>query len=345
MQDLRSGRRGARLLRGVQHLFVIAGAAMLVWCAVIVADAILAQHAARQSLEIVPETAAPVMPDSQVEPEDVVPVATARTRALTAVTGSAIGAISIPRLALSAVVLHGSDAQTLRRGPGHVENSSLPGETGNVVIAGHRDSFFRPLRHVRVGDDIFVNTRQGRFHYRVTTVLVVDPQNISVLEPTVEATLTLITCYPFSVLGPAPDRFIVRATRVGETGHGAILIGAPLTLEPMVAPAIQTPLDETVPPRPIPIRTASAPADDETVVRSVIERFRLTYNARLIRNREVDREEPLTFQTCDVAVTGDQAAATCHAESRVSDAGGPAVWTAALLRADGEWAIKSITVQ
>lgn len=344
MQDLRSGRRGARLLRVVQHLLVIAGAAMLVWCAVIVADAIVAQRAARQSLEIVPETVAPVMPDSQVEPEDVVPLATARTRAPTAVTGSAIGAISIPRLALSAVVLHGSDAQTLRRGPGHVENSSLPGETGNVVIAGHRDSFFRPLRHVRVGDDIFVNTREGRYHYRVTMLLVVDPHDISVLEPTGEATLTLITCYPFSVLGPAPDRFIVRATRVGEATHEAVLIGAPLRLEPIVAPAIHTAPHETVRPRTVALRTA-APADDEAVVRSVIERFRLTYNARLIRNREVDPEEPLTFQACDVAVTGDQAAATCHAASRVSDDGGPAVWTAALLRADGEWAIKSITVQ
>ena len=85
--------------------------------------------------------------------------------------GSAIAALSIPRVHLSSVVLHGSDSQTLRRGPGHLENTALPGESGNVVIAGHRDSFFRPLRNIELGDDIFLDMPGGRFHYHVTSLL------------------------------------------------------------------------------------------------------------------------------------------------------------------------------
>jgi sortase A len=83
-----------------------------------------------------------------------------------------------------------------------------------VVIAGHRDTFFRPLRHVKAGDEIVVDTPQARFQYRVTSLHIVHPQDVSVLEPTGDPVLTLITCYPFWVLGPAPDRFVVRAIRV-----------------------------------------------------------------------------------------------------------------------------------
>ncbi|MBI4266611.1 MAG: class D sortase [Acidobacteria bacterium] len=119
---------------------------------------------------------------------------------------------------LSAVVLHGSDAQTLRRAPGHLENTALPGESGNVVIAGHRDSFFWPLRNVQLGDDIFLETADRRFHYRVTSVRVVSPRDVHVLAPTDTPMLTLITCYPFWVFGNAPDRFVVRAAAVQGSG-------------------------------------------------------------------------------------------------------------------------------
>mgnify|MGYP003339273021 CR=1 FL=1 len=128
--------------------------------------------------------------------------------------GAPLGEILIPRVGLSAVVLHGSDAQTLRRGPGHLEHTALPGQPGNVAIAGHRDSFFRPIRNVRAGDDIFLTTSTQRYHYRVSWVEVVSATNVSVLASTEDATLTLITCFPFTLIGAAPDRFVVRATAV-----------------------------------------------------------------------------------------------------------------------------------
>jgi hypothetical protein len=100
------------------------------------------------------------------------------------------------------------------------------------VFAGHRDSFFSPLRDVRVGDDVFAETPHGRVHYRVTSLRVVKPQDVSVLDPTDDPVLTLITCYPFWVLGPAPDRFVVRAVRVADQ-----TVAAMVTQEPAQEPA------------------------------------------------------------------------------------------------------------
>lgn len=200
----------AAALRWVERLLVIAGAALLVWCAAIAIDSRMSQRAARRSLEIVSIPDSPVLAPLSDAATDVPP------REPTVSGGSAIAALSIPRIHLSAVVLHGSDAQTLRRGPGHLEHTALPGESGNVAIAGHRDSFFWPLRNIQVGDDIFLDTPDDRLHYQVTSLQVVNPHDVSVLEPTEDSTLTLITCYPFWVLGNAPDRFVVRATRVVE---------------------------------------------------------------------------------------------------------------------------------
>ena len=204
------GRRSGRLLRWAERVLVIAGSAALVWCALLVADAMLSQRIARRSFEHA------LRADTSARPPGSDTTAGVPLNAAAIRRGSTVADLSIPRVHLSAVVLHGSDAQTLRRGPGHVENTALPGEAGNVVIAGHRDSFFRPLRNLRRGDDIRLDTPQGRFHYRVASLGVTGPRDVSVLEPTDHDVLTLITCYPFWVLGAAPDRFVVRATRVLE---------------------------------------------------------------------------------------------------------------------------------
>jgi sortase A len=128
--------------------------------------------------------------------------------------------ILIPRIGLSAVVLEGDDDRTLRLGPGHIAGTAIPGQAGNIAIAGHRDTFFRPLRKVRVGDEITLVAHGGRLRYRVTSLRVVSPDDVSILDPTVRSSLTLVTCYPFWVLGPAPDRFIVRAgLSDGHSGH------------------------------------------------------------------------------------------------------------------------------
>ncbi|MEI9974483.1 MAG: class D sortase [Ignavibacteriota bacterium] len=125
--------------------------------------------------------------------------------------GSAIGRLEIRRLGLSVVVLEGSDDDSLRLGVGRLRNSALPSEPGNVVLAGHRDTFFRSLRDIRKGDRISLRTTDGTFPYTVDWTTVVNPKDTGVIMPTASPALTLVTCYPFYYIGSAPQRFIVRA--------------------------------------------------------------------------------------------------------------------------------------
>jgi sortase A len=133
----------------------------------------------------------------------------------TVAPGGLLGRIEIPRLGVSTMVAEGTDASTLRAAVGHIEGTALPGESGNVGIAGHRDTFFRPLRSIRANDMIVLDTLAGQYRYRVISTKVVSPNDTSVLAPSAGQTLTLVTCYPFYFVGPAPDRFIVRAERMG----------------------------------------------------------------------------------------------------------------------------------
>jgi sortase A len=128
--------------------------------------------------------------------------------------GERVGEIEIPRLALRAVVLQGDSTQVLRRAIGHLSYTPMPGELGNVGLAGHRDSFFRPLRQIRPGDMITLRTLKGEFQYRVESTRVVFPSNIEVLAPTERHELTLVTCFPFNYVGAAPNRFIVHSVQV-----------------------------------------------------------------------------------------------------------------------------------
>lgn len=122
-----------------------------------------------------------------------------------------IGRLDIPRLGVSAIVRKGVDDRTLRRAVGHLPETALPGDAGNVALAAHRDTFFGPLQWAREGDRIRLRTPDGDFNYVVRETSIVEPTDLSVLAPTSGATLTLITCYPFNYVGPAPQRFIVRA--------------------------------------------------------------------------------------------------------------------------------------
>ena len=122
-----------------------------------------------------------------------------------------MGRIEIPRLGVSTIVRAGSDARTLQLAVGHLPGTALPGETGNVGLAGHRDTFFRRLADIRADDEIRVVTPDGTFRYRVQRTNVVEPDDVWVLDPTGHPALTLVTCYPFSYVGSAPQRFIVRA--------------------------------------------------------------------------------------------------------------------------------------
>ncbi len=128
--------------------------------------------------------------------------------------GDFIGQLDIPRIGLHAIVLEGTDGRILRLGIGHIPGTALPGEPGNVSLAAHRDSFFRPLRHVRKNDEIRLQTLEGEHRYVVDWTRVVRPGDTRVLGPTGHPSLTLVTCYPFCYVGAAPDRFIVRAHQV-----------------------------------------------------------------------------------------------------------------------------------
>jgi sortase A len=125
-----------------------------------------------------------------------------------------LGRLEIQRLGLSAMVMEGDDRRTLRRAVGHVPGTPLPGQRGNIALTGHRDTFFRPLRNIRPDDIITLATLQGQYRYRVRSTQVVRPDNVSILDPSQNEILTLITCHPFYFVGAAPNRFIVRAERV-----------------------------------------------------------------------------------------------------------------------------------
>jgi sortase A len=128
-----------------------------------------------------------------------------------------LGRIEIPRIGLSAIVREGDDDATLRKAVGFVPGTARPGEGGNTALAGHRDTFFRPLRRIEVGDRIRLVVPPATYEYRVASLDVVEPTEVSVLASRGEEELTLVTCYPFRWIGPAPDRYIVKATRVEKS--------------------------------------------------------------------------------------------------------------------------------
>ena len=124
---------------------------------------------------------------------------------------STLAVLRIDSAEIEVPVFASTGKQALSKGAGHVEGTARPGDNGNIAIAGHRDTFFRGLKDLEVGADIEMATPEGSRVFRVAELRIVDPLDVSVLDPTEDTVLTLITCYPFYYVGPAPDRFIVRA--------------------------------------------------------------------------------------------------------------------------------------
>lgn len=184
-------------MRTLERLLLIVGVLALSWYAT--AHVVAAREQAALSREL--ETARAAAAESR--PHDAVPVRL-QTRAL-------VGRIEVPRIKLSAVAREGVDVRTLRGSVGHVPGTSLPGDAGNAAFAAHRDTFFSPLKFIRAGDQIVITTPDGVHRYAVTGTRVVDPSDVSVLQPMAGRRLTLITCYPFDYVGSAPKRFIVQA--------------------------------------------------------------------------------------------------------------------------------------
>jgi sortase A len=195
-------------LRILQSALLGAGFMLLVWYGVVVIDARIFQADALARL------------DRLRDVSHVHGAASAQTASMfklspapTSLPRGLIGRIDIERLGLSVIVMEGSAPSILRRAAGHIEGTALPGQPGNVGISAHRDTFFRPLRNVREDDVITLTTPSGEYRYRVVSTRVVNPRDITVLSADGDQVLTLVTCFPFYFVGPAPKRFIVRAAR------------------------------------------------------------------------------------------------------------------------------------
>ena len=185
----------SRLLRWSEAVLLAAAAGMLGYCAFVLVDTWSFQRQASQAFDRQLQPAPPPGP------------------AADAITGL-LGRMEIPRLGMSLIVAEGTDETTLRRAGGHIRGTALPGSPGNVGIAGHRDTLFRPLRNIRQNDVITLTTLQGEFRYRVVSTQIVSPSDVDVLNSDGHEILTLVTCHPFYFVGPAPNRFIVRAQRI-----------------------------------------------------------------------------------------------------------------------------------
>lgn len=178
-------------------------------------DARIAQARAERFLTLNPNPA-PALAATRLGPIDPPPAGGAPALAPARVfeeseipPGTPIARLRIPRLALAVTVFAGTDALALNRGLGHVYGTAAPGSAGNVALAGHRDSYFRGLGQLVPGDLVALDTANGSYDYRVERSEVVTPDRTEVLAPSASPRLTLVTCYPFDWVGPAPQRYVV----------------------------------------------------------------------------------------------------------------------------------------
>jgi len=213
--------RTQSFLRWSRYLFFIVGILALSYCAFVRLDARLYQayqtwrferglKGSQTSASSVEQLQPSPLPPAPAEAD----CARAESFGIDGHTGSPLGRIEISTIGLTVMILEGTDGRTLRRAVGHIPGTALPGQQGNVAIAGHRDTFFRGLRNIHKGDEITLTTLDGSYRYRVDFTKVVEPEDIAVLDHSDDAILSLVTCYPFNFVGAAPKRFVVRAHRL-----------------------------------------------------------------------------------------------------------------------------------
>jgi sortase A len=194
------------ILRWSRDAFLVIGVLILGYCGFVLLDAKVYQASeARQFQKQIKDSNPAIASEGRVQEVSVHPS-----------IGKTLGEIELTRVGVTAMILEGTDDRTLRRAVGHIPGTPLPGQPGNVAIAGHRDTFFRALRNVRQDDEITLMTLEGSYRYRVDSIKVVGPNDTEVLDNSGDDILTLVTCYPFYFVGPAPRRFIVRAQRISQ---------------------------------------------------------------------------------------------------------------------------------
>jgi sortase A len=194
-----------------QYAFLALGLLALGYCAKSLTRSWLYQRWARQQIRKMPYTATSSTGFAAKQPK--------KTSSSGLSEMSPIARLEIPRVHISAMVAEGTSSRVLSRAIGHATGTALPGQPGNVTLAAHRDTFFRYLSDVRWGDMIELKVQGYEYRYQVRFTAVVGPKETWVLKPTGKETLTLLTCYPFHFIGPAPDRFIIRARRIQAGGE------------------------------------------------------------------------------------------------------------------------------
>lgn len=197
-----------RTLQWAQRALFACAVLLLGYCAFAVTDAWIFQRRENRDFDR-------LLQDQRAAREDAPKLEfSAFPRGAPAAMDGLIGRMEIPRLLVSVVVVEGIGKTTLRRVVGHIPGTALPGQPGNVGLAGHRDTLFRSLKDLRIHDEIDFATLRGDFKYEVESLRVVDPDDVGVLAPSGKNVLTMVTCYPFFYVGPAPKRWIVRARQV-----------------------------------------------------------------------------------------------------------------------------------
>lgn len=192
-------------MKVVERLLWLTGTALIaVYC-----THILANENARGD-DIAAFKAAAVEPEQSLWSEGRI---AAYDASLAEAVSDVIGILEIPRLALEVPVYDGASDLHMDRGAARIEGTAMPGEPGNLGVAGHRDGFFRVLKDIELGDEILVTSASGPEIFIVSDVTIVPPTAVEVLDPTATPSVTLVTCYPFYFVGHAPERFIVRATK------------------------------------------------------------------------------------------------------------------------------------
>lgn len=205
--------RLGKLLYGAHMATLALGLALVGWPAYVYVESEFVQWSG--SREIAHAAAAQAAGNMQ---EVIVPKsARPAPRAKKTEQGSVLAQFEIPRLKVSYVLLEGTDARTLDKSIGHIEDTALPGEDGNISIAGHRNTHFKQLEWIRRGDDILLKTKDGDYTYKVEWIRLFTPKDLYVINPEHGPAVTLITCFPFEYVGNAPRRMIVRALPTDET--------------------------------------------------------------------------------------------------------------------------------
>ena len=148
------------------------------------------------------------------DPSFVLPAADKTLYPVYPVEGEIIGSLTIPALKQKLPIIQGTGVDELKKGVGHFIQSVLPGEEDNCVLSGHRETVFRQIGNLKIGDQLIVQTSAGTFTYEVNGTRIVHKDDKTVIVPTDHAVLTLSTCYPFHFIGNAPDRYILTADLV-----------------------------------------------------------------------------------------------------------------------------------